>query len=196
MRSLALAIGLLVLASGSPGCGRDAADGAAASRLASRDDGGLVHRRSVDAVATAARIPARGGLVEHPRGNRSPRSSSVRFTGTICSRRSRPRPETWGYRVRTRTSCGTASIARIARPPSRPRIPGQKRSRRRRRDVYRKHHARLLHYVRTTKDDLRSHYVERQRSDAYQWALLISTHEQRHILQIREIKADAKYPKK
>ncbi len=61
---------------------------------------------------------------------------------------------------------------------------------------YRKHHARLLQYVRTTKDDLRSHYVERQRSDAYQWALLISTHEQRHILQIREIKADSKYPKK
>jgi hypothetical protein len=38
--------------------------------------------------------------------------------------------------------------------------------------------------------------VERQRSDAYQWALLISTHEQRHILQIREIKADPKYPKR
>jgi len=62
--------------------------------------------------------------------------------------------------------------------------------------TYRKHHARLLQYVRTTKDDLRSHYVERQRSDAYQWALLISTHEQRHILQIRGIKADSKYPKK
>jgi hypothetical protein len=62
--------------------------------------------------------------------------------------------------------------------------------------AYRKHHARLLQYVKTTKDDLRNHYVERQRSDAYQWALLISTHEQRHILQIREIKADPKYPKR
>jgi hypothetical protein len=31
---------------------------------------------------------------------------------------------------------------------------------------------------------------------AYQWMLLISTHEQRHVLQIREIKADAKFPKK
>jgi hypothetical protein len=62
--------------------------------------------------------------------------------------------------------------------------------------AYRKHHARLHEYAKTTNDDLRKLYVERQRSDAYQWALLISTHEQRHILQIREIKADQKYPKK
>ena len=32
--------------------------------------------------------------------------------------------------------------------------------------------------------------------DIYQWFLIISTHSQRHILQIREIKADAQYPKK
>jgi hypothetical protein len=63
-------------------------------------------------------------------------------------------------------------------------------------EAYRKQHARLLQYVRTTADDLRSHYVERQGSDAYQWALLISTHEQRHIRQIREIKAHPKFPPK
>jgi DinB superfamily len=63
-------------------------------------------------------------------------------------------------------------------------------------DEYRKQHAQLLRYIRTTSDDLRSRFVERQRCDAYQWALLISTHEQRHVLQIREIKADPKYPKK
>ena len=63
-------------------------------------------------------------------------------------------------------------------------------------DDYRKQHARLLQYARTTKDDLRNHIVDRQGSDAYQWALLISTHEQRHILQIREIKADSKFPAK
>lgn len=63
-------------------------------------------------------------------------------------------------------------------------------------DAYRKHHAQLVQYVKTTRDDLRNRRVERQRSDAYQWALLISTHEQRHILQIREIKADPKFPKK
>ena len=59
---------------------------------------------------------------------------------------------------------------------------------------YRTQHAQLLQYVRTTNDDLRRRFVERQNSDAYQWALLISTHEQRHIMQIREIKAHPKYP--
>ena len=62
--------------------------------------------------------------------------------------------------------------------------------------AYRAAHARLLQYVRTTKDDLRRRLVARQQSDAYQWALLISTHEQRHILQIREIKAHARYPRR
>ena len=63
-------------------------------------------------------------------------------------------------------------------------------------DAYRNQHARLLQYVRTTEDDLRGHFVERQGSDTYQWVLLISTHEQRHILQIREIKADPRFPAK
>jgi len=62
--------------------------------------------------------------------------------------------------------------------------------------TYRKQHAQLLKYVETTTDDLRNRTVERQGCDAYQWALLISTHEQRHILQIREIKADPKFPAK
>ena len=57
-------------------------------------------------------------------------------------------------------------------------------------------HAEMLEYAKTTDDDLRSHYVERQRSDAYQWLLLISSHGQRHILQIREIKANPRSPKK
>ncbi len=63
-------------------------------------------------------------------------------------------------------------------------------------EAYRRHHDRLLQYVKTTDDDLRSHIVPRQRCDAYQWALLISTHEQRHVLQIREIKRDARFPKR
>jgi hypothetical protein len=61
-------------------------------------------------------------------------------------------------------------------------------------DSYRKQHAQLLQYVKTTQDDLRSRVVPRQGSDAYQWALLISTHEQRHILQIREIKRHPRFP--
>ena len=63
-------------------------------------------------------------------------------------------------------------------------------------DAHRKLHARLIEYVKSTKDDLRGHIVKRQSCDAYQWALLISTHEQRHILQIREIKSDVGFPKK
>ena len=62
--------------------------------------------------------------------------------------------------------------------------------------MYRTQHAQLLEYVRATKDDLRSYLVDRQLCDAYQWALLISTHEQRHILQIREIKSHSRYPKR
>ena len=61
--------------------------------------------------------------------------------------------------------------------------------------AYRAQHAELLQYVRTTTDDLRGRLVERQNCDAYQWALLISTHEQRHIQQIREIKANPKFPR-
>ena len=63
-------------------------------------------------------------------------------------------------------------------------------------DALRKLHADMLRYARTTDDDLRGHVVEREGCDAYQLFLLISTHEQRHVLQIREIKADAKFPKK
>lgn len=63
-------------------------------------------------------------------------------------------------------------------------------------NAFGKLHAEMLQYVRKTDDDLRGHYVERQRSDAYQWLLLISTHEQRHILQIRDIKANPNFPKK
>lgn len=63
-------------------------------------------------------------------------------------------------------------------------------------DALRKLREEMLQYVKTTDEDLRSHVVERQGSDAYLWLLVISTHQQRHTLQIREIKADPKFPKK
>lgn len=63
-------------------------------------------------------------------------------------------------------------------------------------DAYRKANAQLTQFAKTTTADLRRHFVEREGCDAYQWALLISTHAQRHILQIREIKADPRFPKK
>jgi hypothetical protein len=62
-------------------------------------------------------------------------------------------------------------------------------------EALRTHHDRLREYIATTPVDLRAHLVRRQRCDAYQWALMISAHEQRHVLQIREIKADPKFPK-
>jgi hypothetical protein len=78
-------------------------------------------------------------------------------------------------------------------PGERP--PGQLRNLSDALKQYRTHHDRLVGYVKNTRDDLRRHIVERQQCDAYQWALLISAHEQRHVLQIREIKAHARFPK-
>jgi hypothetical protein len=49
-------------------------------------------------------------------------------------------------------------------------------------------------YAGKTTDDLRSRKLLEGNMDVYQWFLMISTHAQRHILQIREIKADPKYP--
>jgi hypothetical protein len=56
-------------------------------------------------------------------------------------------------------------------------------------------HDTMLEYAKTTNDDLRGHDVREWNVDAYQWFLEISTHAQRHILQIREIKADPGFPK-
>jgi hypothetical protein len=47
----------------------------------------------------------------------------------------------------------------------------------------------------STKDDLRGRPLIDGNMDLYQWFLMISTHSQRHILQIREVKAHAKYPR-
>jgi DinB superfamily len=57
-------------------------------------------------------------------------------------------------------------------------------------------HAQLLDLARTSQEGLRGHAVPQWGVDAYQCLLEISTHEQRHILQIREIKASAGFPKK
>jgi hypothetical protein len=54
--------------------------------------------------------------------------------------------------------------------------------------------ATMREYATKTTDDLRSRKLLEGNMDVYQWFLMISTHAQRHILQIREIKADPKYP--
>ncbi|MPY90207.1 MAG: DUF664 domain-containing protein [Luteitalea sp.] len=61
---------------------------------------------------------------------------------------------------------------------------------------FRKLRKTMREYARTTRDDLRSRRLLNGSMDVYQWFLMISTHTQRHILQIREIKADSGYPKK
>ena len=54
----------------------------------------------------------------------------------------------------------------------------------------------IKEYSRATTEDLRGHPLEKGAVDCYQWALMISTHSMRHILQIREIKAERGYPRK
>lgn len=43
----------------------------------------------------------------------------------------------------------------------------------------------MLQYAKQTQDDLRSRRLLEGNMDVYQWFLMISTHSQRHILQIR-----------
>jgi len=55
-----------------------------------------------------------------------------------------------------------------------------------------------MDYVRTSNDDLRSHFGPHPifgPLDAYQWILLISAHSERHTKQIEEVKADPNFPK-
>lgn len=60
--------------------------------------------------------------------------------------------------------------------------------------------ATMLEYIKTTQDDMRAHSFrfggEGEPIDCWQWMLEISTHAERHLQQIREIKADPNFPKK
>ena len=56
-----------------------------------------------------------------------------------------------------------------------------------------------LDWVEKTDADVRGHvapHPEFKEMDAYQWVLLLSAHTERHTLQILEVKADPKFPKK
>src|ERR1700751_617050 len=56
----------------------------------------------------------------------------------------------------------------------------------------------MIDYIKTTQDDLRAHSFGDYGEviDCWQWMLEISTHAERHINQIREIKNDPNFPKK
>jgi hypothetical protein len=60
--------------------------------------------------------------------------------------------------------------------------------------------ATMLDYIKTTPDDMRAHSFrfmgQGDPIDCWQWMLEISTHAERHLQQIREIKADPNFPKK
>lgn len=55
-----------------------------------------------------------------------------------------------------------------------------------------------IDYVEKTQDDLRSHFAPGPTGapmDGYRWILLLSAHTERHTNQIKEVKADAGFPK-
>jgi hypothetical protein len=56
--------------------------------------------------------------------------------------------------------------------------------------------ATMIEYIKSTHDDLRAHsFGSQELIDSWQWMLEISTHSERHIQQIREIRADPNFPK-
>jgi hypothetical protein len=61
--------------------------------------------------------------------------------------------------------------------------------------AFRKLRATMLATAKSSDDDLRGRPLAGGNQDLYQWFLMISTHSQRHILQIREVKANKAYPR-
>ncbi|MGB2715733.1 MAG: DinB family protein [Vicinamibacterales bacterium] len=61
---------------------------------------------------------------------------------------------------------------------------------------FRKLRRTIRDYAANTREDPRSRMLLEGNMDVYQWLLMISTHAQRHILQIREIKSHATYPRR
>ena len=63
--------------------------------------------------------------------------------------------------------------------------------------AFRDRRAATLAYATKTTDDLRSRVMDSPLGpvDAYQWLLFISAHAERHLAQLREVKANAQFPK-
>jgi hypothetical protein len=65
-------------------------------------------------------------------------------------------------------------------------------------EQYKKSRDRTIAYVASTQDELRSHFYKHPAYDlldAYQWLLFMAAHSERHILQLKEVKADPNFPK-
>ena len=64
-------------------------------------------------------------------------------------------------------------------------------------DKYQALRATMIEYIKSTNDDMRAHsFGDKEVIDCWQWMLEISTHAERHIQQIREIKNDPNFPRK
>ena len=61
---------------------------------------------------------------------------------------------------------------------------------------FRKLRGTMTEFAKSTQADLRGRQLKGGDMDVYQWLLMISTHSQRHILQIREVKGHGSYPRK
>ena len=63
--------------------------------------------------------------------------------------------------------------------------------------AYRDRRGQTIDYAQKTTDDLRSRVGDSPLGplDAYQWLLFVAAHNERHLGQIREVKADPKFPK-
>jgi hypothetical protein len=64
--------------------------------------------------------------------------------------------------------------------------------------AFKQRRARTIDYVSAAKADMRAHVSASSgpfgELDAYQWLLFIAAHTERHLAQIREVKADARFP--
>ena len=64
-------------------------------------------------------------------------------------------------------------------------------------EAFRERRTKTIDYVAVTKDDLRGHVANSPLGplDAYQWLLYMAAHSERHLAQIKEVKADPKFLK-
>ena len=64
-------------------------------------------------------------------------------------------------------------------------------------NMFKDRRGKTLTYAEKTSDDLRAHVGESPLGplDAYQWLLFIGAHTERHLAQLREVKANAQFPK-
>jgi hypothetical protein len=65
--------------------------------------------------------------------------------------------------------------------------------------AFKERRAKTIDYIKTATGDFRAHVVPSPTPfgelDAYQWLLFIGAHTERHLAQIREVKADAGFPR-